>query len=61
MLQAATASLLGRLVAQPLHGPRVQLLLGRLLPAGLAAAIRDGPGAPQFEFGFDSSLIPSLR
>lgn len=43
-LQAATASLLGRLAGQPLHGPRVMLLLGKLLPPGLAAAIRDGPG-----------------
>lgn len=43
-LQAATASLLGRFVAQPLHGPRVMLLLNKLLPLGLAAAVRDGPG-----------------
>jgi len=38
--------LLGRLAAQPLHGPRVMLLLNKLLPPGLAAAIRDGPGQP---------------
>ena len=44
-LQAATASLLGRFAAQPLHGPRVMLLLNKLLPPGLAAAVRDGPGA----------------
>lgn len=46
-LQAATASLLGRFAAQPLHGPRVMLLLNKLLPPGLAAAVRDGPGALQ--------------
>ena len=38
-MRAATASLLGRLAAQPLHGPRVALLLGRLLPPGLVAAL----------------------
>lgn len=43
-LQVATAALLGRLASQPLHGPRVQLLLERLLPPGVAEAVRDGPG-----------------
>ncbi|KAK9809260.1 hypothetical protein WJX72_012293 [[Myrmecia] bisecta] len=43
-VRAAAASLAGRLMAQPLHGPRVVLLLGRLLPPGLVAAIQDGPG-----------------
>jgi hypothetical protein len=38
-VRAATASLLGRLAGQPLHGPRVALLLGRLLPPGLVAAL----------------------
>lgn len=38
-MRAAIASLLGRLAAQPLHGPRVALLLGRLLPPGLVAAL----------------------
>ena len=32
-MRSATASLLGRLMAQPLHGPRVALLVGRALPA----------------------------
>jgi hypothetical protein len=30
-------------MAQPLHGPRVALVVGRLLPPGLADALRDGP------------------
>ena len=43
-LQSAAASLLGRLQGQALHGPRVTLTLGRLLPPGLVAAIQEGPG-----------------
>ena len=43
-MRSATASLLGRLMAQPLHGPRVALLVGRVLPPGLVAALADGPG-----------------
>jgi DnaJ family protein C protein 13 len=39
----ACASLLSRLMAQPLHGPRVRLLLSHLLPEGLVAAVADGP------------------
>ena len=39
-LQLAAASLLGRLQAQALHGPRVTLTLQRLLPPGLVAAIQ---------------------
>lgn len=31
-------------MSQPLHGPRVALLVGRALPPGLVAAIADGPG-----------------
>ena len=42
-MRSATASLLGRLMAQPLHGPRVALLAGRVLPPGLVAALADGP------------------
>ena len=33
-------AVMGRLVAHPLHGPRVLLLLGKLLPPGLVAAIQ---------------------
>ena len=43
-MRSATASLLGRLMAQPLHGPRVALLVGRALPPGLVAGLADGPG-----------------
>jgi hypothetical protein len=58
-LQAATASLLGRFAAQPLHGPRVMLLLNKLLPPGLAAAVRDGPGAlPSWLLQLCVSLSP---
>ncbi|KAA8535011.1 hypothetical protein F0562_030014 [Nyssa sinensis] len=38
------ASLLGKLVAQPMHGPRVAITLARFLPDGLVSVIRDGPG-----------------
>ncbi|XP_031487738.1 dnaJ homolog subfamily C GRV2 isoform X2 [Nymphaea colorata] len=42
--RAACASLLGKLVSQPMHGPRVAITLARFLPDGLVSAIRDGPG-----------------
>ncbi|KAG9456503.1 hypothetical protein H6P81_001011 [Aristolochia fimbriata] len=42
--RAATASLLGKLVGQPMHGPRVAITLARFFPDGLVSAIRDGPG-----------------
>lgn len=42
--RAAAASLLGKLVAQPMHGPRVAIALVRFLPDGLVSIIRDGPG-----------------
>ncbi|KAL5975615.1 DnaJ subfamily C grv2 [Asimina triloba] len=42
--RAAAASLLGKLVGQPMHGPRVAITLARFLPDGLVSAVRDGPG-----------------
>lgn len=42
--RAAAATLLSRFMAHSLHGPRVALLLGRVLPPGLVAAVADGPG-----------------
>ncbi|XP_057538680.1 dnaJ homolog subfamily C GRV2 isoform X1 [Amaranthus tricolor] len=42
--RAAAASLLGRLVGQPMHGPRVAITLARFFPDGLVSVIRDGPG-----------------
>ena len=42
--RAAAASLLGKLVGQAMHGPRVAITLGRFLPDGLVSAIKDGPG-----------------
>ena len=39
-MRAAVATLLGQLMKQPLHGPRITLLLSRLLPPGLVAAIQ---------------------
>lgn len=42
--RAAAASLLGKLVGQPMHGPRVAITLARFFPDGLVSAIRDGPG-----------------
>ncbi|XAR66965.1 hypothetical protein NMG60_11013364, partial [Bertholletia excelsa] len=42
--RAAAASLLGKLVGQPMHGPRVTITLARFLPDGLISVLRDGPG-----------------
>lgn len=42
--RANAASLLGKLLGQPMHGPRVVITLGRFLPDGLVSIIRDGPG-----------------
>ncbi|XP_073277817.1 dnaJ homolog subfamily C GRV2-like isoform X2 [Primulina huaijiensis] len=42
--RAAAASLLGKLVGQTMHGPRVAITLARFLPDGLISIIRDGPG-----------------
>ncbi|XP_022144872.1 dnaJ homolog subfamily C GRV2 [Momordica charantia] len=42
--RAAAASLLGKLIGQPMHGPRVAITLARFLPDGLVSVIRDGPG-----------------
>ncbi|KAK4764687.1 hypothetical protein SAY86_025777 [Trapa natans] len=42
--RAMAASLLGKLLGQPMHGPRVAITLGRFLPDGLVSIIRDGPG-----------------
>ncbi|PKI66691.1 dnaJ homolog subfamily C GRV2 isoform X1 [Punica granatum] len=42
--RATAASLLGKLLGQPMHGPRVAITLGRFLPDGLISIIRDGPG-----------------
>ncbi|KAL1547941.1 DnaJ subfamily C grv2 [Salvia divinorum] len=42
--RAAAASLLGKLVGQTMHGPRVAIALARFLPDGLVSLIRDGPG-----------------
>lgn len=38
------ASLLGKLVGQPMHWPRVAITLARFLPDGLVSAVRDRPG-----------------
>ena len=38
-MRAAVATLLSQLTKQPLHGPRIVLLLNRLLPPGLVTAI----------------------
>ncbi|KAI5416395.1 DnaJ sub C grv2, variant 3 [Lathyrus oleraceus] len=42
--RAMAASLLGKLVSQPMHGPRVSITLARFLPDGIVSIIRDGPG-----------------
>eukprot|EP00210_Caulerpa_lentillifera_P007523 g7188.t1 len=43
-MRAEAASILSILMVQPIHGRRVELLLGRILPPGLVTAILDGPG-----------------
>lgn len=43
-MRSEVASLLGSLMSQPIHGRRVELILGSLLPPGMVAAIYDGPG-----------------
>lgn len=43
--RTASADVLAALMAQPSHGPRVALLMGKLLPPGLVASIADGPPA----------------
>ncbi|GMH45130.1 hypothetical protein BSKO_13087 [Bryopsis sp. KO-2023] len=43
-MRADVATLLARLMGQRVHGPRVELLLSKILPPGLVAAIFDGPG-----------------
>lgn len=40
MVQAVVATNLSRLAANPLHGPRVLLLMKRLLPPGMITAIQ---------------------
>lgn len=40
MVRAAAAVLLQRMMAQSLHGPRVVLVLGHLLPLALVATIQ---------------------
>lgn len=41
--RACAADVLSQLMAQPTHGPRVRMVLGKLLPPGLVAAIAEGP------------------
>ena len=44
-VRAATAALLGRLMAQPLHGPRVVLVLQSLLPPSMVSILQVLAGA----------------
>ena len=39
-VRAATAALLGRLMGQPLHGPRVALVLQKLFPPSLVSILQ---------------------
>ncbi len=57
-VRVACASLLGRLIAQPLHGPRVRLLLQRLLPEGLVASLADGPAEASVSAFRESAETP---
>eukprot|EP00898_Chlorokybus_atmophyticus_P007654 jgi/Chlat1/7890/Chrsp66S00581 len=41
---ASGAMLLAKLMAQPLHGPRVAIALSRFLPDGIIAALKDSSG-----------------
>lgn len=56
----AAASLLGKLVGQPMHGPRVAITVARFLPDGLVSAIRDGPGDAVVAALEQSSETPEL-
>ncbi|GMI97704.1 GRAVITROPISM DEFECTIVE 2, modified transport to the vacuole 12, KATAMARI2 [Hibiscus trionum] len=58
--RAAAASLLGKLVAQPMHGPRVAITLARFLPDGLVSVIRDGPGEAVVSALEQNSETPEL-
>ncbi|KAK6941565.1 GYF domain 2 [Dillenia turbinata] len=58
--RAAAASLLGKLVGQPMHGPRVAITLARFLPDGLVSAIRDGPGEAVVSALDQSTETPEL-
>ncbi|KAK3252936.1 hypothetical protein CYMTET_37789 [Cymbomonas tetramitiformis] len=42
--RVAASTLIARMLAEPVNGARVTLLLRRLLPTGLLAAVADGPG-----------------
>ena len=39
----AAAGVLGKMMCQPGHGPRVKLLLSQLLPPGLVTSLEEGP------------------
>jgi DnaJ family protein C protein 13 len=39
----AAAGVLGKMMSQPGHGPRVKLLMSQLLPPGLVMAVEEGP------------------
>jgi hypothetical protein len=58
--KVAAASLLGKLVGQPMHGPRVAITVARFLPDGLVSAIRDGPGDAVVAALEQSSETPEL-
>ncbi|KAG0618514.1 hypothetical protein M758_4G070400 [Ceratodon purpureus] len=56
----SAASLLGKLIGQPMHGPRVGITVARFLPDGLVSAIRDGPGDAVVAALEQSSETPEL-
>ncbi|BBM97673.1 DnaJ homolog subfamily C member 13 [Marchantia polymorpha subsp. ruderalis] len=58
--RVAAASLLVKLVGQPMHGPRVAITLARFLPDGLVSTIRDGPGDAVIAALEQSSETPEL-
>lgn len=54
------SSLLSRLLAHPMHGPRVALSCAPFLPDGVIAAIRDGPPSHALSALSQRSETPEL-
>eukprot|EP00850_Spirogloea_muscicola_P013506 SM000092S24474 [mRNA] locus=s92:75259:82133:- [translate_table: standard] len=54
------AALLGKLMGEPLHGPRVAIGLAKFLPDGILSVVRDGPGEAVIAALAETSETPEL-
>eukprot|EP00850_Spirogloea_muscicola_P020512 SM000218S06608 [mRNA] locus=s218:193476:202559:- [translate_table: standard] len=54
------AALLGKLMGEPLHGPRVAIGLAKCLPDGILSVVRDGPGEAVIAALAETSETPEL-